>query len=197
MEHYYSENPSSELKIRNAEIELKSGHKYSFRTPSGVFSFGKVDKASAIMLNYMNYDGGSTLDIGCGYGLIGITIKREYPEKQVFMSDINKRAVEFAKINTKDYGIEIDIRPGNLYEPWENMKFDSIVSNPPIVAGKHVWQEIVDKAPEFLSNNGSLQIVAFHNKGGCRIRDYMNDKFGNVQELCKKGGIRVYRSVKK
>lgn len=81
------------------------------------------------------------------------------------MSDINKRAVEFAKINAKDHNVEVDIRWGNLYEPWEGMKFDMIVCNPPVVAGKKVWMEIVRKAPEFLEEGGSLQVVAYHNKG--------------------------------
>jgi 16S rRNA G1207 methylase RsmC len=76
------------------------------------------------------------------------------------------------------------------------MKFDMIVCNPPIVAGKKVWMEIVKSAPEFLEEGGSLQIVAYHNKGGRRIRDFMKEVFGNVEELCKTGGIRVYRSVK-
>ncbi|AIY86698.1 MULTISPECIES: class I SAM-dependent methyltransferase [unclassified Thermotoga] len=195
-EHYYTVEPTSKLKVREAKLVLKNGHEYIFKTPSGVYSYGKIDKATQVLLENLKVHGKKVLDLGCGYGVIGIVLKREYPDLEVYMSDINKRAVEFAKINAKNHNVEVDIRWGNLYEPWEGMKFDMIVSNPPIVAGKKVWMEIVKRAPEFLEEGGSLQIVAYHNKGGRRIRDFMKEVFGNVEELCKTGGIRVYRSVK-
>lgn len=195
-EHYYTVEPTSKLKVREARLVLKNGHEYIFKTPSGVYSYGKIDKATQVLLENLKVHGKKVLDLGCGYGVIGIVLKREYPDLEVYMSDINKRAVEFAKINAKDHNVEVDIRWGNLYEPWEDMKFDMIVCNPPIVAGKKVWMEIVKSAPEFLEEGGSLQIVAYHNKGGRRIRDFMKEVFGNVEELCKTGGIRVYRSVK-
>jgi 16S rRNA G1207 methylase RsmC len=195
-EHYYTVEPTSKLKVREARLVLKNGHEYIFKTPSGVYSYGKIDKATQVLLENLKVHGKKVLDLGCGYGVIGIVLKKEYPDLEVYMSDINKRAVEFAKINAKDHNVEVDIRWGNLYEPWEGMKFDMIVSNPPIVAGKKVWMEIVRKAPEFLEEGGSLQVVAYHNKGGRRIRDFMEEIFGNVEELCKTGGIRVYRSVK-
>ena len=195
-EHYYTVEPTSKLKVREARLVLKNGHEYIFKTPSGVYSYGKIDKATQVLLENLKVHGKKVLDLGCGYGVIGIVQKKEYPDLEVYMSDINKRAVEFAKINAKNHNVEVDIRWGNLYEPWEGMKFDMIVSNPPIVAGKKVWMEIVKRAPEFLEEGGSLQIVAYHNKGGRRIRDFMKEVFGNVEELCKTGGIRVYRSVK-
>ena len=195
-EHYYTVEPTSKLKVREARLVLKNGHEYIFKTPSGVYSYGKIDKATQVLLENLKVHGKKVLDLGCGYGVIGIVLKKEYPDLEVYMSDINKRAVEFAKINAKNHNVEVDIRWGNLYEPWEGMKFDMIVSNPPIVAGKKVWMEIVKSAPEFLEEGGSLQIVAYHNKGGRRIRDCMKEVFGNVEELCKTGGIRVYRSVK-
>jgi len=195
-EHYYTVEPTSKLKVREARLVLKNGHEYIFKTPSGVYSYGKIDKATQVLLENLKVHGKKVLDLGCGYGVIGIVLKKEYPDLEVYMSDINKRAVEFAKINAKNHNVEVDIRWGNLYEPWEGMKFDMIVSNPPIVAGKKVWMEIVKSAPEFLEEGGSLQIVAYHNKGGRRIRDFMKEVFGNVEELCKTGGIRVYRSVK-
>jgi len=195
-EHYYTVEPTSKLKVRNAKLVLKNGHEYIFKTPSGVYSYGKIDKATQVLLENLKVHGKKVLDLGCGYGVVGIVLKKEYPDLEVYMSDINKRAVEFAKINAKNHNVEVDIRWGNLYEPWEGMKFDMIVSNPPVVAGKKVWMEIVRKAPEFLEEGGSLQVVAYHNKGGRRIRDFMEEIFGNVEELCKTGGIRVYRSVK-
>jgi len=199
-EHYYTENPSSKLKVKEIELVLPNEHKYKFKTPSGVYSFGKIDKASKVLLETLlktdSINNGKVLDIGCGYGLVGITLKKEYPNIKLFMSDINKRAVEFAKINLNLNNIDAKIKQGNLYEIWKDVNFDHIVSNPPIVAGKDVWMKLVSEAPEHLEKNGTLTIVAYHNKGGKRIRDFMKRIFGNVRELIKQGGIRVYQSTK-
>lgn len=195
-QHYYSENPRSTLKVKEIQFTLKNGHIYKFKTPSGVYSFGNVDKATAILINRCFQVDGKVLDIGCGYGAIGIILKKENPSIDLFMSDINKRAVEFAKINAKDSNIEADIRQGNLYEPWEGEVFDAIVSNPPIVAGKEVWMKLVTGAFDHLKVNGTLQLVAYHNKGGERIKKYMAEVFGNVQDIWKEGGIRVYISIR-
>ena len=195
-EHYYTVEPTSKLKVKVTKLVLRNGHEYLFKTPSGVYSYGRIDKATKILLDHMVVHGESLLDLGCGYGVIGIVAKKEYPRMKVFMSDINKRAVEFAKINAKDNNVDVDIRWGDLYEPWKDMKFDMIVCNPPIVAGKKVWMKIIEDAPEYLNDGGSLQMVAYHNKGGKRIKGYMEKVFGNVEDIWKEGGIRIYRSVK-
>ncbi|MCD6449581.1 MAG: class I SAM-dependent methyltransferase [Thermotogaceae bacterium] len=194
-EHYYTKEPQSKLKVREVTLKLKNGHEYNFKAASGVYSFKRIDKATRILLDHMSVHGKSVLDLGCGYGAIGITIKKEHPEMQVYMSDINKRAVEFAKINAKDNNVEIDIRWGDVYEPWEGMKFDMIVINPPIAAGKKVWMKMIEEAPEHLHDGGTLQVVAFHNKGGKRIKKFMEEIFGNVEDIWKEGGVRIYKSV--
>lgn len=195
-EHYYVEEPTSKLRVKEIEVRLENGHVYKFKTPSGVYSFGKVDKATEVLLNHHRPVSGRVLDIGCGYGLIGVVLKRENPQIELFMSDINKRAVEFAKINAKDNNVEAVIKQGDLYEPWGNEVFDHIISNPPLVAGKKVWMKLIDGALAHLKLGGTLQLVAYHNKGGERIRDYMRQVFGNAEDVWKEGGIRVYISIK-
>jgi len=194
-EHYYTKEPKSKLKVREATLKLKNGHEYTFKTVSGVYSFKKIDKATKILIEHLDVYGKSVLDLGCGYGVVGITLKKEHPDMEVYMSDINKRAVEFAKINAKDNNVEVDIRWGDIYEPWKDMKFDMIVINPPIAAGKDVWVKMIEEAPKHLNDGGTLQVVAFHNKGGKRIKKYMEKVFGNVKDIWKEGGIRIYKSV--
>ncbi len=196
-EHYYTREPTSRLKVREVVLKLKNGHEYKFKTASGVYAFRRIDKATKILVEHAIIHGKKLLDLGCGYGVIGITLKKEYPDLEVYMSDINKRAVEFSKINAKENNVEVDIRWGDTYEPWKDMKFDMIMINPPIAAGKKVWMRMIREAKDHLNEGGSLQVVAFHNKGGSRIKDFMREIFGNVEDVWKEGGIRIYRSVLK
>lgn len=195
-EHYYTKNPTSELTTKMLNLKLKNDHEYSFEAPSGVYGKKRVDRATIALIENLEMDGRKILDIGCGYGVIGIAIKKEYPATEVYMSDINKRAVDYAGKNAKDNNADIEVKHGYLFEPWEEEKFDMIVSNPPIVAGKEIWMELVDQAKGHLNKNGSLQLVAFHNKGGKRIMEYMEEIFGNSKIIAKDGGARVYKSVK-
>lgn len=194
-EHYYSVEPSSNLKVRILKLKLKNGHEYTFKSASGVYAFRRIDKASKILIEHAIIDGRRVLDLGCGYGVIGITLKKENPDIEVFMSDINKRAVEFAKINAKDNNVEVEVRWGDAYEPWKDEKFDTILLNPPLTAGKRTWMKMIEQSREHLEEGGSLQVVAYHNKGGSRIKEFMKEVFGNVEDIWKEGGIRVYRSV--
>jgi len=195
-EHYYTPSPKSELRKSEAKLLLRNGHEYQFITPSGVFSFGHVDRASRILIEYAKIHGKSLLDIGCGYGVVGITLAKENPLIDLSMSDVNSRAVEFTKINAKNHNIQPNIAIGYLYTPWNKQRFDMILSNPPMAAGKEVWMELISKAHEHLNPGGSIQIVAFHNKGGERLMNYLRSVMGNVRTLVKSGGIRVYFSCK-
>ncbi|MGB9820488.1 MAG: class I SAM-dependent methyltransferase [Pseudothermotoga sp.] len=196
MEHYYSENPSSELRVRTVSFKTRSNRTYHFQTPSGVFSFGEIDKATRILIEHAIIHGLRLLDLGCGYGVIGVVLKGEYPDLEVFMSDINSRATEFAKINAKNNNANVIVRQGAFYEPWENEKFDMILINPPMAAGKKVVLRMIAESIEHLNQNGSLQVVAYHNKGGSYVKRAMMEVFKNVNDIHKEGGIRIYRSIK-
>lgn len=178
-------------------LVLKNGRLYRFETPSGVFSFGKIDKASRVLIENAVIGGKRLLDLGCGYGVIGIVLKGENPDLEVYMSDINERAVRYSKINARLNNVLLDIRKGAFFEPWEASVFDMIFLNPPMSAGKKVVLRMIQESIEHLSNGGSLQVVAFHNKGGSYIKKAMKERFGNVEDVCKMGGIRVYRSVRR
>ncbi len=196
-EHYYTENPTSELRVKEHILTLKNGHQYKFKAPSGVYGKKRIDKASILLIESVKLTNEKVLDMGCGYGVIGITLKKEYPDITLYMSDINSRAVDFSKINAKDNNAQAIIKQGNLFEPWGNELFDVIVCNPPIVAGKTVLHKLVEQAKVFLVSNGKLFLVAYHNKGGSSLSLYMKKIFGNVSEVEKSGGFRVYLSMKR
>ncbi|RKX55770.1 MAG: class I SAM-dependent methyltransferase [Thermotoga sp.] len=195
-EHYFTVKPGSKLKERETTVELL-GLNYTFVIPSSVFGFRKgVDKATEILIKNVLLDGKTLLDLGCGFGIIGIVIKRMHPETRVFLSDINERAVRYAKMNAKRYNLDVDVRQGDGFECWEAMRFDQVLCNPPFAAGKAVWRKMIEDTYAHLITGGTLQTVAYHNKGGKSLEKEMERVFSNVTEIVKKSGIRVYLSRK-
>lgn len=196
-EHYYTENPHSEIKEKTFDASLK-GHTLQFTSVSGVFAFGqKVDKASELLIKNFSPSGNSLLDVGCGYGAIGLFLKALYPGQDITMIDINQRALSYAKSNARLNDLLVQVLHSNLYENLTGQKFWDIVSNPPIAAGKALNIQLIQEAYDHLEPNGALWLVAFHNKGGSTLKGIMEEAFGNVEDIEKSGGIRVYKSVKR
>ncbi len=197
MEHYYTEKPRSEVRENIFSYEI-NGIKLDFVSVSGVFAFSdRIDKATRLLIENYRPSGASNfvLDLGCGIGPIALYIKRRYPHLQVTAVDINERAVEYAKINARKNNLEIETLKSDLYEGLNGRLFGDIVSNPPIAAGKALNTRLITEAREHLMKNGALWLVAFHNKGGNTLKKIMHEVFGNVEDMEKSGGIRVYRSV--
>lgn len=195
-EHYYTEHPTSEIKerefrqtIRNTGLTLVS--------VSGVFSFeNRVDRASEILIGAFKPSGRSVLDLGCGYGAIGLFIKMLYKNQIVCLSDINERAVDYAMLNAAKNHLEIKAVRSDLFSAFDGIVFDDIVTNPPLATGKKLLTRLIDEAFDHLSPNGALWLVAYHNKGGSTLKEIMKARFGNAEDMEKSGGIRVYKSIK-
>ncbi|MBW3003929.1 class I SAM-dependent methyltransferase [Candidatus Woesearchaeota archaeon] len=195
MSHYYKEQQTSELKLRKVKAILRN-HEFEFYTGSGVFSIKKIDKGSEILINKCIIEPESDiLDLGCGYGAIGIAIKKTFPDTKITMTDINKRAIKLAKMNLKLNNATAKVLHGNLYEPVKGMKFDTILTNPPFKAGRKLCFQIIEEAKQHLKKGGAIQLVAPHNKGGKVLKEKIQEVFGNVKDLAKKSGFRVYIGV--
>lgn len=194
-EHYYSEKPTSEIKEK-VFSETYKNKTLEFVSVSGVFAFDShIDKASRLLIEAFRPSGHKVLDMGCGYGAIGLFIKALYPQLIVTLTDINERAVSYARKNAERNNLWVQIVQGDLYESIGSRLFDDIVTNPPITAGKKVVTRIINDAKDHLEHNGALWLVAYHNKGGSTYKKVMEDAFGNVEDVVKQGGIRVYRSI--
>ena len=195
MEHYYSEHQKSLLNAKQVRLKI-SGAEFEFCTASGVFSKKKIDKGTLVLAENMTLDKNSSiLDIGCGIGVLGVVAAKLF-NANVIMSDINKRAVMIARINIILNNVKSKIYHGNLYEPVENYEFDVILSNPPQTAGKDICFQLIEQSKNYLKNNGTLQLVARHNKGGKTLSKKMKECFGNVKVIVKKSGYWVYLSAK-
>ena len=195
--HYFSEKPIAKSDIKIVEDILR-GKRLKFKTDAGVFSYGKIDKGTKILVENVIVDkDDDILDLGCGYGVIGIALADEV--KSVTMADINRRAIKLAKENIKLNNLEgCDIRVvySDLYENVRDREYDKIITNPPIRAGKEVLHRIIKEGKGILKDNGEIWVVIQTKQGAKSLAKYMEEVFGNVETVTIKGGYRVLKSKK-
>jgi 16S rRNA (guanine1207-N2)-methyltransferase len=191
-EHYYTEKPTSELRKSKIMARLR-GKEFTFVTGSGVFSIKKVDNGTILLIENASIKG-RVLDLGCGYGVVGIAIKKDFPDNEVVLSDINMRAVKLARENAKLNKVEVNIVQGDMFSKVSG-RFGTILLNPPQNAGKKICFSMISQSKEFLREKGTLQLVARHQKGGRSLSKHMEEVFGNVDVIKRGGGFRVYISV--
>ena len=191
---YYAENPDAAHDIHDLRVELL-GHKLTFLTDAGVFSKKMIDFGSQLLLKCLELEKGErVLDVGCGYGPLGITLVKAYGV-QATMVDINNRALDLARKNAERNQVSATIFQSNIYEQVEG-KFDHVISNPPIRAGKQVVHEIIEKSKDFLEDDGDLTIVIQKKQGAPSAKSKMEDVFGNCEIVKKDKGYYILRSVK-
>ena len=198
MNHYFSEKPEikSEKKIIKYTIQNK---KFEFITDNGVFSKSKVDFGTDLMLNEflkknrnLKSEGIKILDIGCGYGVVSVILKSFYPEASVTLSDVNERALELSEENLKKYNINgYEIIKSNAFG-----KFDMILSNPPIRAGKDTIFKIYTEAYEHLNKDGEFYCVIQTKHGAKSTQKKLVEIFGNCDTVTIDGGYRIFLSKK-
>ena len=189
MPHYYSEDVTAPLKIARIS-EMILGKMYQFDIAPGVFSSKRVDKGTMALCELMDLDKShKVLDMGCGYGVIGIVASSYVSE--VHMRDINKRAVYLTKRNIKLNNIKnASASQGNLYEDLD--KFNVILTNPPVSSGMDLVGLMIDEAPKHLYEGGNLQLVI--RKGVNIIKERLEKSFEKVNIKKKYGYYVIFAS---
>ncbi|CNA35436.1 16S RNA G1207 methylase RsmC [Streptococcus pneumoniae] len=191
---YYAENPDAAHDIHELRVDLL-GEKMTFLTDAGVFSKKMVDFGSQLLLKCLDVSQGETvLDVGCGYGPLGLSLVKVYGV-QATMVDINTRALDLAQRNAEKNNAKATIFQSNIYARVQG-RFDHVISNPPIRAGKQVVHEIIEKSKDFLEIGGDLTIVIQKKQGAPSAKSKMEDVFGNCEILKKDKGYYILRSVK-
>jgi 16S rRNA G1207 methylase RsmC len=192
-EHYFSESPTSPEERGLIRTKLR-GFDFEFETSSGVFSHKRVDSGTRLLVESMTLpERGRVLDLGCGIGVVGIVAARLNQALEVWMTDVNSRAVSLAESNTKRNGVKATVRQGSLYEPVGDVKFDLIITNPPMSAGiDAVVKPMIEGAPTHLVANGVFQLVVQSNKGGRTLSGIIDETFGNIEVTSRGGGFRVF-----
>ncbi len=193
MSHYFEndKNLPSQLKRTVATI---NGKEFIFYTDNGVFSKTGLDFGSRLLLESIPIADlkGKILDVGCGYGPLGIVINK-LSCQPVEMVDINRRALHLAQRNSKENNCtDIRIYESSCYETVTGY-FDIIVTNPPIRAGKKIVYEILFGAKEHLKQNGVLYCVIRKDQGAKSIISDL-EKAYNVTILKKSKGFFIIQA---
>jgi len=170
------------------------GHELRLTTEAGVFSRSRVDPGTRLLIQHMEIAPADTvLDLGCGYGVVGVVAAKLASQGHVTLVDINERAVALAAENLRanDTGNAEAIQ-GDSFAPVADRRFDVIALNPPIRAGNAVIHGLIERARDHLAAGGRFYLVGRTQQGVVRLAAKMAETFDDVHQVAKGGGYRVY-----
>lgn len=190
--HYFTVHPESKIRLGTIHTCL-CGKSFRFLTASGVFSKTRIDLGTRLLIESMVLpEKGCVLDVGCGYGAVGIAAAAFNPSLRVFMVDVNDRAVWLAKQNIEINSVSnAEVRRGYLYEPVRDLMFNCVLSNPPISSGMETVKAIIYEAPKHMIGKATLQMVLRSKIAGKRLQSIFEEVFGNFNVLARESGYRV------
>ncbi|MEH7386602.1 class I SAM-dependent methyltransferase [Bacillus sp. JJ1521] len=197
-EHYYTSKPTVASNQKTLSFVLK-GHSFSFTSDSGVFSKNEVDFGSRLLVEEFRAPEvvGAFLDVGCGYGPIGLALAKVHNDRSVEMIDVNERAIELAKKNAEMNKVSnVEIHQSDLFANVENRGFAAIISNPPIRAGKKVVHHILEESYQYLVPGGELWVVIQKKQGAPSAIEKLETIFEEVEIVERKKGYHIIKAVR-
>ena len=188
-QHYSSQFPDVRVKVFTVPVSLQR-HLYLFKTVTGVFSYKKLDLGTKVFIEHMTIPekGDHLLDLGCGYGAIGIVLAYLSPQSTVYLIDTNKRALwctrENIKYNLSERSGKVLVLYGSYFEPLQNknIKFDAIYMNPPLRRGRKEFLALCKDIPSYLNRNGLFQFVIKKKMGADFIYNYLIQNLSGLYE---------------
>ncbi len=202
MAHYYDKNDN--LDSDEKVVELTIGNILTkYTTDIGVFSKERVDFATVSLLETLVDEVNASefkkvLDVGCGYGPIGITLAKYNAESLIHMVDVNDRSLRLAKGNIAMNCVEnANVFESDVYSNVLEEDYTHVISNPPIRAGKKVVFEVLEGAFGRLKECGELWVVIHKKHGAESTKNKILEVFGNVEQVANIKGYRVFKGIKK
>ncbi|MDP4162347.1 MAG: class I SAM-dependent methyltransferase [Bacillota bacterium] len=197
-DHYYSKTPKVESNPKYWEYSLKN-HNLRFKTDNGVFSKKEVDFGSRLLIETFEFPetAGMILDVGCGYGPIGLSLAKSDETRTVHMIDVNERALELARENAQLNGISNTvIYESDRLEGVAEKNFAAILTNPPIRAGKSTVHDIFVQSYHHLLPGGELWVVIQKKQGAPSAVEKIAELFSDVEIVEKKKGYFIIKAKK-
>jgi len=187
----YFDNVDLKSEIKKFNVKIFN-YDIPFYSDNGVFCKEHLDFGTRLLLENISWDEieGDILDVGCGYGPIGI-VASKITDNKVTMCDVNKRALHLARMNAKENKVNVNVIESNCYENIDGI-FDTIITNPPIRAGKKIVYEILFSAKKYLTSNGKLFLVIHKDQGAKSLIKDLENTY-NVEVLEKNKGFFVIK----
>ena len=198
-DHYYSKHPQSKNITETKHVMIQN-EAFTFTTGTGVFAKKGIDFGTRLLIENFRLPEieGDLLDLGCGYGPIGITLARFYNERTIMMVDVNERAVSLAQLNAEQNDVSnVEIKQSDGFQNVINKRFAAIVTNPPIRAGKKLIYHLFKKSITYLPPNGELWIVIQKKQGAPSAITFLSSIFELVETVVRKKGYYVIRAINK
>ena len=196
--HYFVNDANLASKPRLVKFNVNN-IEFAFESDIGVFCKNELDLGSKLLIQtLLPIDlGKSILDIGCGIGPIGLTLAYFKKDLKVLCSDVNMRALSLCEANARKLSLSqrVTCLQSDIYLEIEGL-YDSIVSNPPMRAGKKITYAIYTGAKSHLIDGGSLYVVVRKEQGALSVKSFLEETFGNVEVLSRKKGYYILKSTK-
>jgi 16S rRNA G1207 methylase RsmC len=195
-EHYFSADPSSAFTVVPMEATVW-GRELRLQTAAGVFSRGRLDVGTAVLLERTSppATGSSFLDLGCGYGVIAVSLALARPEAQVWAVDVNERALELTRRNAQAMGVRERVHAATPDAVPAGVTFDGIWSNPPIRVGKADLHAMLLCWLGRLAPAGEAILVVGKNLGGDSLQRWLSEQGYPTERLSSAKTFRVLRST--
>lgn len=190
-DQYYTRDPGSQSKPVPCDFTYR-GEQLHFMTDAGVFSKGELDTGTRLLMDALpDRLSGRVLDLGCGWGPVGISLKKHWPALDVVMADVNRRALSLSRENAERNGTAVTCVESDGLAAFAGERFDAVITNPPIRAGKQtVYQMLADSA-KCLGDTGHLYLVIRKQQGAESCIRYLKTFFLSVEKLQRSGGFWV------
>lgn len=193
-DHYYTVNPNSAHDLRRVKFTVLD-NELMFDTDAGVFSRDGLDEGSRILMEALPDLFGRVLDLGCGWGAVGVSIKKKWPEIDLVMTDVNQRAADLSTKNLALNGVSATVLQGDGFENVTGT-FDFVITNPPIRAGKQAIYAMFADARDRLHDGGKLYIVIRKQQGAPSALKYLREIFAEAEVVDREAGFWVIESTK-